>query len=139
MGYEYTDLDDLGVTDVEATAGDEPPEQSYSYNISETYVGPEYVDVQAHVVDADERTAVEGHYYYELRDADGEAVHYDGIVNSGVDHAVDADDYDHIPSASVPESREGTIEMEGVESMWVYFDAVNEDGEVERYMVYLER
>lgn len=140
LDYEYTDRDDHELADVTVTAGEDPPERNYSYNVTETHIGPEYVDVQAYVVDdGTERTAVEGHYYYELRDADGEPVHYDSIVNSGVEHSVANDEYGHIPSANVPESSTGTIEMEGVDSMWVYFDAVNEDGEVERYMVHLDR
>jgi len=122
---------------------EQPPNLTdrHSYTVTETHVGGEYFDLRELQVHTNESTtAVQGHYDLTFEVGDNRSPYYDSVVNAGTVDAEIADGVDpYLAKAMSPAHGVGTLRMDYTESMWLYYDIVNRDGEVERYMVYLER
>lgn len=113
-----------------------------SYEPVKTHTGTEYFEAESIELETENGTeTVEGHYHLEFDPGytafEAEALEYG---------ATDAEKFEYdggrysAPGFQTGTVRaDGTVRMESTESMWVYYDIVNSDGEVERYMTFLER
>ncbi|WP_337653266.1 hypothetical protein [Halomontanus rarus] len=155
----YPDLDEYpmeewwvgspdSASSLSAGTPEEPPEGvgwHLPYNVTATHVGSEYFDLREYVVNTtDGEVPVTGEYYVNFERSDGTDVPRDAVVSTGTygasyDKVVSNDSSDKFAHADITDSAHGPVEMRYTESMWIYYDVVNEDGEVERYMAYLER
>lgn len=123
-----------------ANASTDPPDAYRSYNVSETHVGPSYFDFQTIEVNDDgEWATVRGQYRIRFEGASDEIVWNEQVLNTGALEPVGATERATYGDWSVPKTIRGDVRMAGIESMWIYYDVVTRDGDVERYMVKLER
>lgn len=118
---------------------DDPPEPAVGYEVNETYVGGEYFDLRELEVELNgDLETVDGVYDISVRPLEDVLFRSDAVVRADTMWVRSEDGYASYSTANVPDDGDGTLRMENVRSMWVYYDVV-EDGEVNRYMVYLER
>lgn len=121
-------------------ASEDRPQVYQPYNVSETHSGPEYFDLRTYKINkSGEWTTVAGQYYLRLEGPADERVWDEQVINSGVIQPAEPNGDMPTSGWGSPDGVSGVVKMEGIESMWVYYDVVDKDGEVHRYMVYLER
>lgn len=137
----FADADDAVTLSANGTG--DPSHVNTYYNVSETHIVPSAFEVQTYTVDRDgQQVPVKGHYYLEFDRPNTSTLHVDTIANSGTIYPQDADtdyEFDYYQNWNVPDSGDGTLKMEHVGAMWIYYDVVHENGEVHRYMTHIER
>jgi len=95
------------------------------------------IRIAPYLLNTDNETVqIEGHYHLVLQNSS--AFNRQAIINSGI-YDVEPVDPDESYIPALPGEGNGTVEMEQVEAMSVYYDVVTHDSEVHRYTARLCR